>query len=105
MCGLMMDGHRKSMEPRAGRLRVDRQGLQQFLTDSTWSHADVLERVALRMEQVINVSLPKDGKASPGVTHQCCGALGKAANCQVAPSVHLVPTRLRPRPAGDGSCL
>jgi SRSO17 transposase len=96
--GLMMDGHRKSMVPMAGRLGVDRQGLQQFLTDSPWSHEQVLERVALRMEHVVDpaawvvddVSFPKDGTASPGVAHQYCGALGKTANCQVAPSVHVV---------------
>jgi len=95
--GLMMDGRRKSMVPMAGRLGVDRQGLQQFLTDSPWSHEQVLEQVALRMERLIDpaawvvddVSFPKDGKASPGVAHQYCGALGKTANCQVAPSVHL----------------
>jgi SRSO17 transposase len=95
--GLMMDGRRKSMEPMASRLGVDRQGLQQFLTDSTWSHQQVLRQVALRMEQVVapaawvvdDVSFPKDGKASPGVAAQYCGALGKTANCQVAPSVHL----------------
>ena len=96
--GLMMDGHRKSMVPMAGRLGVDRQGLQQFLTDSPWSHEQVLERVALRMEQAVDpvawvvddVSFPKDGNASPGVAHQYCGALGKTSNCQVAPSVHVV---------------
>jgi len=95
--GLMMDGRRKSMEPMAARLGVDRQGLQQFLTDSPWSHEQVLQRVALRMQHVVapaawvvdDVSFPKNGTASPGVAHQYCGALGKTANCQVAPSVHV----------------
>src|SRR5215469_4096953 len=86
------------MEPMAARLRVDRQGLQQFLADSPWSHQMVLAELAWRMEPVIrpdawvvdDVSFPKDGHASPGVAAQYCGALGKTANCQVAPSVHLV---------------
>lgn len=96
--GLLSEGRRKSMEPMAARLGVDRQGLQQLLTDSPWSYRLVLAEIAWRMEAVIgpdawvvdDVSLPKDGHHSPGVARQYCGALGKTANCQVAPSVHLV---------------
>ncbi|MCW2946218.1 MAG: transposase [Actinoallomurus sp.] len=96
--GLLSEGRRKSMEPMAARLGADRQGLQQLLTDSPWSHQLVLAEIAWRMEAVIgpdawvvdDVSLPKDGHHSPGVAPQYCGALGKTANCQVAPSVHLV---------------
>ncbi|MGI5513825.1 IS701 family transposase [Streptomyces sp. CA-106131] len=96
--GLLGAGRRKSMEPMAARLGVDRQGLQQFLADAPWSHQMVLAELAWRMEPVIrpaawvidDVSFPKDGHASPGVAAQYCGALGKTANCQVAPSVHLV---------------
>lgn len=81
------------MEPMAARLGVDRQGLQQFLTDAPWAH-----QLAWRMGPVIapvawvidDVSFPKGGEESPGVAAQYCGALGKTANCQVAPSVHLV---------------
>ncbi|MBL3670968.1 IS701 family transposase, partial [Streptomyces sp. M2CJ-2] len=96
--GLLGEGRRKSMEPMAARLGVDRQGLQQFLADSPWSHQMVLAELAWRMEPAVrpaawvidDVSFPKDGHASPGVAAQYCGALGKTANCQVAPSVHLV---------------
>lgn len=96
--GLLTDGARKSMEPMAARLGVDRQGLQQFLTDAPWSHQLVLAELAWRMDAAINpaawvvddVSFVKDGEESPGVAAQYCGALGKTANCQVAPSVHLV---------------
>src|SRR5438876_8247312 len=35
--GLLMPGARKSMEPMAARLGVDKQSLQQFATDSPWS--------------------------------------------------------------------
>ncbi|WP_435822373.1 transposase, partial [Microbispora bryophytorum] len=34
--GLLLDGRRKSMQPMAERLGIDHQGLQQFLTSSTW---------------------------------------------------------------------
>ncbi|MBB4936833.1 SRSO17 transposase [Streptosporangium album] len=96
--GLLTDGARKSMEPMAARLGVDRQGLQQFCTDAPWSHQLVLAELAWRMDAAINpaawvvddVSFVKDGQESPGVAAQYCGALGKTANCQVAPSVHLV---------------
>ena len=58
----------------------------------------MLAELAWRMDAAINpaawviddVSFPKDGQESPGVAAQYCGALGKTANCQVAPSVHLV---------------
>src|SRR5262249_37792754 len=96
--GLLGEGRRKSMEPMAARLGVDRQGLQQFLADAPWSRPMGLAGLARRVAQVTGasaglidaVSFPKDGDASPGVAVQYCGALGKTANCQVAPSVHLV---------------
>jgi SRSO17 transposase len=76
--GLLTDGARKSMEPMAARLGVDRQGLQQFLTDAPWAHQLVLAQLAWRMEAAIgpvawvidDVSFPKDGEESPGVAAQ-----------------------------------
>ena len=35
--GLLLDGRRKSMQPMGERLGVDHQGLQQFVSSSTWA--------------------------------------------------------------------
>jgi SRSO17 transposase len=42
---------------------------------------------------VDDTGLPKDGRFSPGVAHQYCGALGKTANCQVIVSVNAATDR------------
>lgn len=42
---------------------------------------------------VDDTGLPKDGRFSPGVAHQYCGALGKTANCQVLVSVNAAADR------------
>lgn len=94
--GLLMPGGRKSVEPMAERLGVDKQKLQQFVSDSPWEAEALWE--ALRSE-VLPVFGPvdswivdetgwiKQGDKSVGVAHQYCGSVGKKANCQV--SVHL----------------
>ncbi len=95
--GLLMPGHRKSIEPMAMRLGVEAQGLQQFIADSPWSEADVWH--AIRQEVIPSMGVLeawivdesgwiKQGRSSVGVSHQYCGAVGKQANCQV--SVELV---------------
>jgi SRSO17 transposase len=95
--GLLLEGRRKSIQPMAARLADgDEQGLQQFITDSPWDDMPVRRRLARRMTSVIDpqgwviddTGLPKDGRFSPGVAHQYCGALGKTANCQVIVSVN-----------------
>jgi SRSO17 transposase len=100
--GLLLEGRRKSIQPMAGRLADgDEQGLQQFITDSPWADAPVRRRLAVRMTGEIepegwvvdDTGLPKDGRWSPGVGHQYCGALGKTANCQVIVSVNAATDR------------
>lgn len=95
--GLLLEGRRKSIQPMAARLPDgDEQGLQQFITDSPWRDEPVRRRLGARMTAEIcpdgwivdDTGLPKDGKMSPGVAHQYCGALGKTANCQVLVSVN-----------------
>jgi SRSO17 transposase len=100
--GLLLEGRRKSIVPMAARLADgDQQGLQQFITDSPWDDVPVRRRLARRMTAEIepggwvvdDTGLPKDGRFSPGVAHQYCGALGKTANCQVLVSVNAVTDR------------
>ncbi|MCQ4205537.1 IS701 family transposase [Streptomyces longispororuber] len=99
--GLLLDGRRKSMLPMARRLGVDHQGLQQFVTSSTWSVAAVQQRLARRAVAVVrpeawvvdDTGFPKDGGHSPAAAAQYCPPLGKTANCQVAVSVHAATDR------------
>ncbi len=96
--GLLTDAQRKSMQPMAQRLGVDHQQLQQFITSSTWDYARVRRNLATWADEVIvpeayvvdDTGLPKDGTASPCVTRQYSGTLGKIGNCQIGVSVHQV---------------
>src|SRR3954462_7673870 len=116
--GLLLDGRRKSMQPMAERLGVDQQGLQQFISSSTWAEEPVRERLGRRAgggtapgaggpvrerlaRRAVEVIAPdawvvadtgfvKDGVASPGVARQYSGTLGKVGNCQVAVSISAV---------------
>src|SRR4051812_49876504 len=93
--GLLLDGRRKSMQPMAARLGVDHQGLQQFVTSSTWAVEPVRQRLARRAIGVIapqawvvdDTGFVKDGTASPGVARQYSGTLGKVGNCQIGVSI------------------
>src|SRR5215213_9850848 len=93
--GLLLDGRRKSMQPMAERLGVDHQGVQQFVSSSTWEVEPIRERLARRAVEVIapdawvvdDTGFPKDGLASPGVARQYSGTLGKVANCQIGVSI------------------
>lgn len=96
--GLLTDGARKSMQPMAQRLGVDHQGLQQFITSSTWEYQQVRATVARWGVAAIgpdayvvdDTGFPKDGKASPCVARQYSGTLGKTGNCQIGVSVQMV---------------
>src|SRR4051794_23556897 len=93
--GLLLDGRRKSMQPMAERLGVDHQGLQQFVSSSTWTVEPVRQRLAARAVEVIapdawvvdDTGFIKDGTASPGVARQYSGTLGKVGNCQIGVSI------------------
>jgi SRSO17 transposase len=98
--GLLLDGHRKSVEPMAARLRAIETGaedyeqaLQQFLNQSPWDEQallDGLQTWAGRRFGTTGVLIlddtgfPKQGAHSVGVARQYTGTLGKVASCQVA---------------------
>src|SRR3954451_16029919 len=83
--GLLLDGRRKSMQPMAERLGVDHQGLQQFVSSSTWAVEPVRERLARRAVEGIapdawvvdDTGFVKDGTASPGVGPAVLGHAGQ----------------------------
>ena len=101
--GLLEQGARKSREPMVARLGddADYQSMQQFVADSPWDPALVVEAVAVRVAPEIDVEawvldetgIPKDDKDSPGVKRQYSGTLGKTGNCQIGVSVHAVGAR------------
>src|SRR3954466_12993848 len=106
--GLILDGERKSIEPLSRKVTLPPglhvkdldQALQQFVGQSTWDEQAVWRRYRSAMAETFasprgifvidDTSFPKQGKMSVGVQRQYCGARGKKANCQVAPSVHYV---------------
>src|SRR5262245_1490352 len=106
--GLLHDGERESIEPLSGRVTLPpdltskdpEQALQQFVNQSPWDDQALAKRYRQHMAGTFaspegifvfdDTSFPKQGKHSVGVQRQYCGALGKKANCQVAPSVHYV---------------
>jgi SRSO17 transposase len=95
--GLLTDGARKSMQPMAQRLGIDHQGLQQFITSSTWDYTQVRANVATWAVDALNPDayvvddsgFPKDGIASPLVARQYPGTLGKTGNCQIGVSIQM----------------
>jgi SRSO17 transposase len=106
--GLLIDGERKSIEPLSRRVALPagldvadpEQALQNFVNQAAWGEQAVWKRYRAVMARTFaspkgifvidDTSFPKQGKHSVGVQRQYCGALGKKANCQVAPSVHYV---------------
>jgi SRSO17 transposase len=96
--GLLNDSERKSMQAMHGRLSDpgDYQGLQHFITHSSWAVRPFWQRLRERLPvragilAVDDTGFPKQGKASVGVQRQYAGTLGKIGNCQVAVSTALI---------------
>src|SRR6478735_1424541 len=98
--GLLLDGHRKSIEPLASRLKAVEQGtedyeqaIQQFINQSPWDEQDVLTELQRWISQrfassgfliLDDTGFPKQGEHSVGVARQYTGTLGKVGSCQVA---------------------
>ena len=103
--GLLLDGDRKSTQPMAMRLAKERedaealrQRLQQCVSISSWSDAELMARLALKVDRempdvnafvVDDTGFPKKGTYSVGVARQYSGTQGRVDNCQVAVSLHL----------------
>ena len=102
--GLLLRCERKSVVPIAaatapGQASAQHQSLLNFLAKGKWSDENVLGKIrGLVMPQIErrgpieawifdDMSFPKQGSHSVGVSHQYCGQLGKQANCQVAVSM------------------
>lgn len=96
--GLMLEGRRKSMQPMGGRLGIDYQQLQQFVSSSPWSVEPVRRQLARKAVSLIepeawvvdDTGFVKDGPVSPGVARQYSGTLGKVGNVQIGVTVHAV---------------
>lgn len=96
LCGQLSNLERKTLEPIVLAFRgTDRntvRGLQQFISQGTWS----AEKLILRLQQLVadwlgdpagvvivdGSGFPKQGPASVGVARQYCDAVGKVANSQ-----------------------
>jgi SRSO17 transposase len=113
MIGLLSEAERKSVEPLAGRLcevpeEMDaaHQRLLHFVTDSTWSDADVRQlacRYAIDAMQkrspvaawiIDDTGFLKQGSHSVGVQRQYTGSAGKITNCQIGVSLSVATTGL-----------
>lgn len=96
--GLLNDSERKSMQAMHGRLSdpATYQALQHFVTHAPWEAETLWTRLRAVLPAraglvaVDDTGLPKQGRHSPGVQRQYCGALGKIGNCQLAVSTVLV---------------
>ena len=90
-----MQARRKNIERMAEVVaESDEQALQHFLSQSPWSHRDVLDQVASEADArlggyadsallIDESGITKKGRHSVGVARQWNGRLGKVDNCQV----------------------
>jgi SRSO17 transposase len=95
LSGLLGTYRRKNMECIHGDIPDSNyQGMQQLLSDSPWSHAQLLTQVADEANGLLGgnrhsallideTSFVKKGDRSVGVQRQYCGRLGKKENCQI----------------------
>jgi len=94
--GQLLDLERKSIEPMAlAHPDGNVQAMQQFISLGAWDDAAVLKTHQQLVSDTLGdpdsgvlildgCDFPKQGTYSVGVARQCCGALGKVANCQAS---------------------
>ena len=97
MCGLLIDGERKSVEPMSERVNASERSMQRLLSQVQWDEQGVLSIFQERMLAATSdsmglfifddTSFPKKGRESACVARQYCGATGKMDNCQIGVSM------------------
>jgi SRSO17 transposase len=108
--GLLLPGERKSVEPMAARVAPgDVQQLHHFVSTSPWATAPLEAELVKAADRLVggpdavlvadDAALVKPGRHSVGVKRQCCGQLGKRANCQSLVSLTLARAEV---PVGVG---
>ncbi len=95
ICGLIQS-ERSNMERIEETVpETDYQRIQQFISSSPWSYRNVIDRVAVKADELIGGTgetaliidesgFAEKGKTSVGAARQWNGRLGKTDNCQVA---------------------
>jgi SRSO17 transposase len=108
--GLIGPGERKSVQPMAERLTVDRYDrLHHFICDGIWEAGPLEAELAVQADKIVGATdaflviddtgLPKKGDHSVGVAPQYASMLGKTANCQTLVSLTLARDEV-PVPVG-----
>jgi len=93
VCGLLMDGERKSVEPMSERVNASERSMQRLLSHVKWDEQGVLSAYQERMLAatadpmgvflIDDTGFSKKGRESVCVARQYCGATGKTDNCQI----------------------
>jgi SRSO17 transposase len=95
LSGLLGTYRRKNLECIHGDIpESNYQAMQQFVSDSPWSHDKLMGQVASEANAILGgnrhsallideTSFVKKGDSSVGVQRQYCGRLGKTENCQL----------------------
>jgi SRSO17 transposase len=97
VCGLLIDGERKSVEPMSERVNASERSMQRLLSQVKLDEQGILSTYQEKMLAVTSdprglfliddTSFPKKGRESACVSRQYCGAIGKINNCQVGVSM------------------
>ena len=97
VCGLLIDGERKSVEPMSERVNASERSMQRLLSQVKLDEQGILSTYQEKMLAVTSdpmglfliddTSFPKKGRESACVSRQYCGAIGKIDNCQVGVSM------------------
>ena len=95
LSGLLSTSNRKNIECIGADIpKSNYQGMQQMISDSPWSHTQLMDQVTKDAQQLLGghrdsalyvdeSSFAKKGDHSVGVQRQYCGRLGKVENCQM----------------------